>query len=252
MPENNLETPAWSRLAARLVKHNSWSRIGLLGATLTALPEDVIKLFDHLEQDHGFVIEPKIRLSHYKDFCRATLGSSILHIKRVEELLLKKTPEIEEMIGVSELQSLIRAKLDQGTSEASNDSKEFFDFEQFASLLFDVIKLQHEYERAHLYDKWMFHEFKDYFPIEPESTPKQLWDFLCMIILLYCSFSVPLSIAFPADPSPSSAYSALDYVELTFDCIFMMDIVLSFLTAYDNQVRFAYMKCTAPSPSPSV
>jgi hypothetical protein len=245
-PKIHLEG-AWSRLAAHLVKHNSWSRIGLLGATLTSLPEDVIKLFDDLERDYGFGIDSESRLSFFKDFRRATLGGSMLHMKRVEELLLKKKPEIEHFVGHNELQTLMRAKLEQGTSGNNDELKEFFDFDQFASLLFDVIKIQHDYERAHIYDKWMFHELKDYFPIEPESTPKQLWDLLCMIILLYCSFSVPLSIAFPVESS-SSSFSIQDSIELTFDCIFMLDIVLSFLTAYDNQVPSIPIRLTSSHP----
>ena len=27
-----------------------------------------------------------------------------------------------------------------------------------------------------------------YLPLDPDSTPKQLWDFLCMTLLMYCSF----------------------------------------------------------------
>jgi hypothetical protein len=229
---------AWGRLATRLVKHNSWSQIGKLGSTLTltSLPDDVSKLFDDLEREHGTVIDTESRLSYYKDFCRAALGSAILHIKRVEELLVKKMPEIYDIIVPTELQGLMRAKLEQGASDTSSDPKEFFDFDQFVSLLFDVIKIQREHERAQIKDKWVFRGFKENFPIEPENTPKQLWDILCMIMLLYCSFSVPLSIAFPGESDSGSISSPQDYVELIFDIIFMIDIVLTFLTAFDNQV----------------
>ncbi len=210
----------------------------MLGSTLTltSLPDDVTKLFDDLEREFGFLIDPESRLPYFKDFCRAALGGTILHIKRVEELLVKKNPDIYDIIGPTDFQSLMRAKLDHATSDSSTDTKEFFDFDQFASLLFDVIKLQREHERAQLNEKWVIHGLKEYFPIEPESSPKQLWDLLCMIILLYCSFSVPLSIAFPGESDSGSVSSIQDYVELIFDVIFMIDIVLTFLTAFDNQV----------------
>ncbi len=69
-----------------------------------------------------------------------------------------------------------------------------------------------------------------------------------MILLLYCSFSVPLSIAFPEDSSSASTSSVQDYVELSFDVIFMMDIALTFVTAYDNQVH--PVTHAAPTKSP--
>jgi len=161
------------------------------------------------------------------------LGADTLHFKKAEELLLRMNPDIVNKIGSAELKTLMRSKLEQVGSDSSPEIKELFDFEQFASLLCDVIKLQRDYERDHR-DTQFLSGFREHFPIEPESTPKQLWDILCMIILLYCSFSVPLSIAFPAT-TETGITTVQDQVELSFDIIFMLDIGLSFLTAYDNQ-----------------
>jgi hypothetical protein len=229
-----LDVVAWERVTSRLLKNKSWSRLGRLGVTLTALPDDINQLFNNLQLENGVVIDEETRLSYFKNFSKAALGAATLHFKKAEELILRMNPEIHNTIGSAELQTLMRSKLEQGLSDNSPEIKELFDFDQFASLICDVIKLQRDYERAHR-DTRFLRGFRELFPIEPESTPKQLWDILCMIILLYCSFSVPLSIAFPS--TTESAISTIqDKVELSFDIIFMLDIGLSFVTAYDNQV----------------
>jgi hypothetical protein len=48
-----------------------------------------------------------------------------------------------------------------------------------------------------------------------------------MTVLLYCSFSVPLAIAF-SDSSPNAGLDALD---IAIDAVFFIDILLNFLTA---------------------
>ncbi len=229
---------AWERVTSRLLKQKSWSRLGSLGVTLTSLPDDINQLFDNLQRQNGIAIDGETRLSYFKNFSRTALGADTLHFKKAEELLLRMNPDIVNKIGSAELKTLMRSKLEQVGSDSSPEIKELFDFEQFASLLCDVIKLQRDYERDHR-DTQFLSGFREHFPIEPESTPKQLWDILCMIILLYCSFSVPLSIAFPAT-TETGITTVQDQVELSFDIIFMLDIGLSFLTAYDNQVCAAH------------
>jgi hypothetical protein len=51
----------------------------MLGSTLTltSLPDDVTKLFDDLERESGFLIDPESRLPYFKDFCRAALGGTM-------------------------------------------------------------------------------------------------------------------------------------------------------------------------------
>ena len=69
----------------------------MLGSTLTltSLPEDLTKLFDSLERENGFVIDPELRRPYYKHFCGA-LGAAALHTgnNRFEELLAKKKTEV--------------------------------------------------------------------------------------------------------------------------------------------------------------
>ena len=68
-------------------------------------------------------------------------------------------------------------------------------------------------------------------PIDPESVWKQTWDIGCMILLFYCSFSVPYGIAFLADSNGS--ISDMEISSLAVDMVFMLDIIFSFLTAVE-------------------
>ena len=75
---------------------------------------------------------------------------------------------------------------------------------------------------------------KKWIPIHPDSVPKQIWDGFCMLLLVYCSFSVPYSIAF-IDSDSSEGLTPIDISDLAIDLIFMIDISLTFVTQYDNQ-----------------
>ena len=55
-----------------------------------------------------------------------------------------------------------------------------------------------------------------------------------MILLVYCSFSVPYSIAFDPDDLDQKN-SAKESFEQVIDVVFMVDIFLNFITAWDNQ-----------------
>ena len=69
-------------------------------------------------------------------------------------------------------------------------------------------------------------------PLDPESNGKQCWDLFCMLLLLYCSFSVPYGIAF-TDNTSGGPMTAIDGFALAIDVIFMIDIAISFVTAVD-------------------
>jgi potassium channel len=71
-------------------------------------------------------------------------------------------------------------------------------------------------------------------PLDPESTFRQCWDLLCMLLLLYCSFYVPFGIAFPDDSSGlGGGMSPVEAFGLAVDTVFMLDIGLSFVTAVE-------------------
>ena len=68
-------------------------------------------------------------------------------------------------------------------------------------------------------------------PIDPDSLWKQIWDLFCLLLLLYCSFSVPYGIAFLGDSNGS--LNDLEISSISVDIIFMVDIVFSFVTAVE-------------------
>ena len=86
------------------------------------------------------------------------------------------------------------------------------------------------------------------FMMHPHSSFRSAWDILTLFLLLYCIFSIPFQMSFsseiPAiyvapgndeDLDTSSAVAevgALDYLDLTIDAIFMMDVLLNFRTAF--------------------
>ena len=75
----------------------------------------------------------------------------------------------------------------------------------------------------------------DLFPLEPDTVPKRIWDIICMLLLVYCSFSVPYSIAFINSDSSSGHLSDIDFSDLAIDLVFMLDIALTFVTQFENQ-----------------
>jgi voltage-gated potassium channel Kch len=74
----------------------------------------------------------------------------------------------------------------------------------------------------------------EWFPLDPDTKGKQVWDSFCMILLVYCSFSVPYNIAFVQSDS-SDGFTAVDYSDLAINIIFMIDIALTFITQFENQ-----------------
>ena len=84
--------------------------------------------------------------------------------------------------------------------------------------------------------------------MHPHSSFRSAWDILTLFLLLYCIFSIPFQMSFsseiPAiyvapgndeDLDTSSAVAevgVLDYLDLTIDAIFMMDVLLNFRTAF--------------------
>ena len=227
----------WSTLTSAILKKGNWARLGQLAKSLNSLPEDVAAIFDKLEKKSKVTMNSETRLLYYQDFTRSALGSTTLHSQEVELLIRRRNPEIE--IGYSDLHTIMSNKLEQSAlaSMVRTENNEYFDFEHFAALMYDLLAYHEETTRVHERG-WSILEFFRQLPLDPDSGRKQSWDFLCLLLLLYCSFSVPYSIAF--DETIKGApdvgdFNSLQVFDLFVDCIFMCDIALSFLTGWDRQ-----------------
>ena len=64
--------------------------------------------------------------------------------------------------------------------------------------------------------------------IYPNDSFKIWWDVFVSIILLISCFSTPLDLAFPQVAENDADYRRFNY---TIDCLFLVDIIISFLSA---------------------
>ena len=69
--------------------------------------------------------------------------------------------------------------------------------------------------------------------IKPDNSTKLIWDIYIILLLLYTAIWTPLQIAF-IDNVPQF----LQMVDLTMDCSFFFDIILSFNTTYFDEKGF--------------
>ena len=72
-------------------------------------------------------------------------------------------------------------------------------------------------------------------PFDPDSSPKQTWDAIIMLFLLYTTFSVPYQLAFGGCPDITEALTAFGVFDVCLDCLFCIDVVLNFMTAFTDR-----------------
>ncbi len=65
--------------------------------------------------------------------------------------------------------------------------------------------------------------------INPENKWKRGWDLMIGVVLVYLAFGLPIQLAFVE--SQSQVFQNLD---LTIDCLFIVDVVISFFTGFRN------------------
>jgi hypothetical protein len=226
----------WEKFVSSVLKQENWSRLGHLAKSLHVLPEDVAMIFNRLEEKTNILIKEDTKLQYYQDFTRSALGSTTLHFREVESLVRKRNPHIR--IGHSDFHTLVTSKLEQSVSSSKiySENNKYFDFENFAALIYDLLQYHEETIRVQR-TGWSVAELLSQLPLDPDSGFKQSWDILCLVFLLYCSFSVPYSIAFDdsVQGTNKDGMTAIQIFELCVDCTFMLDIALSFVTGYDNQ-----------------
>ena len=226
----------WDRLSTCMLKQGYWNRLGNLTKSLDSLPPDIGEMFAEIEERTPVRLNAEQRLMYYAEFTRTALGSTTLHFRDVEALIARKNPEI--MVSRIEFLTLMTSKFHELSKEVNDQSEntEYIDFKHFAALLYDLFKQYEDMKRATA-GGWTLEDLKRQFPLDPDSKRKQIWDTLCMLLLVYCSFSVPYSIAFDSD-DPDQKSRAKESFEQVVDVVFMVDIFLNFITAWDNQGYF--------------
>ena len=201
----------WENFSGKLLKKENWGRLGQLAKAFTHLPEDVAAMFDKLEKKSKFVIEQQMRLFYYQDFTRAALGSTTLHFRDVEKIIRRRNADIH--IGPTDLYTLMTSKLEQSAAASGvhSEHNEYFDFEHFVALIHELLLFQNE---TTLVEKkgWSLEELARQLPLDPDSGGKRIWDIFILVLLLYCSFSVPYSIAFD-DTTTGTTDGSVDTVQ---------------------------------------
>ena len=196
-------------------------------------------IYEELERETGFHLDESSRKEYYVEFSKMATPMHLLPSSQVKFLILKLGINIEDEI----LKFFINKRIEAeelsmsdlgGLSDAdfSGSSLEFT-YRAFLHIFADVHDYVENNKNSVESNEPDQYKFVDNFPLDPESREKQSWDLFCMILLLYCSFSVPYSLAF-ADNSTGKELSTTDYVDIAIDVIFMMDISLTFLTSYDD------------------
>jgi hypothetical protein len=221
----------WGMISKSILKQENWSVLDNIGVALKTVPKEIAFIFDAVEErTPGIKIGPQQRLMFYLEFSRIALGSSTLHFRDVEAIIQRKAPEL--MVSTMDFLTLVTSKLcnyPKASHEHAN-TYEGIDLEQFVSLIYGLMK--HQADTLSSKDgKWSFKDIMHQLPLDPDSKPKQIWDLICLSLLMYCSFSVPFGIAFDDDGTRSRR---ADF-EVVLDVVFMTDIFLNFITGWDNQ-----------------
>jgi hypothetical protein len=151
---------------------------------------------------------------------RASKNLAVLNSAEIEVLILHK---LNEGISDVKLRELIKKR-----EHISGSNSDEIDFKAFVSLLSDVRKQQptptSTSDSVTGMSKFQ-HEIKllvHFIPIDPECSGKQAWDLFCMILLLYCSFSIPFNVAFLNDATDVPA--SLLFFDILVDALFMLTL----------------------------
>jgi voltage-gated potassium channel Kch len=203
--------------------------------SVNTFPQSIIPFFKEVEFHSGVTLSAQEKRVYYSLFFRRASAAGVLQSLDAEEIL--SSPELEFNITRHEVLKILNEKLQSRNVAFDSSQGAYIDcdndnlnFEFFLSLACDLKRRKQlimEKESAR-----SMSSLTRVLPLDPESTPKQCWDFFCMLLLLYCSFSVPYGIAF-ADNSSGGPMSVVDGFGLAVDILFMVDICFSFVTAIE-------------------
>ena len=161
----------WEKITSSLLKRGNWARLGQLAKSLNILPDDVSEIFNKIEKTTTITLNHDQRLLYYQDFTRSALGSTTLHSKEVEAIILKRNPEVQ--ITYSDLHTLITSKLEiSAGSKVGSEHNDYFDFENFAGLVYDLLRY-HEEKTLVQHTSGSVLDILRQLPLDPDSGRKQ-------------------------------------------------------------------------------
>ena len=221
--DSDLRISRWAKLVHQLNK-NDWDNLRRRIQRL--IPDEYTEVFNQAYQNHNILFTDGERKKFYSEFTKLCgVFGSIANFD-IPSLQWTELYVLIQKLGVSisekDLKNLANAKM--------KSEGETFDFPKFVSLMCDVRKYLERSKKKSTSGRAMLEIFK--IPIDPDSGPKQAWDLFSMVLLLYCSFSIPFSVAFL---NQGNMPEELQDFDLLVDSLFMLDILLSFVTWYDDK-----------------
>jgi hypothetical protein len=191
----------WNEIKDKLLKTITKTDKSVLSTdAFKSIPNFVGSTYDRIEAKLGVKFSIEERKTSYRAFCSKASGMGTIQSAEIEELLTSHLFGIE--LPIPEIRRFVYERLSPESDlfNENNDDKvtdrdgDNYSFAVFAYILADARQLAHAYAKA---QRWsLISEVKAAFPIDPESSFKQIWDGFMLILLLYCSFSVPYEIAF--------------------------------------------------------
>jgi hypothetical protein len=183
----------WRKISEAMLKNDAWGSIRRL---LDQVPKEIEEIFDNLEANGAEEkLDKECRKVVYKEFSRmSTTSFGELLGWEVEVLIQSEVVQTalnirhpDPAILNRHIKEIISKKV-----AASTDRSSIFDFEKFASTVYEIVRQR----KTLMATENRPMTLNRYFPIDPESSVKQGWDIFIMVLLVYCSFEVPYTMAF--------------------------------------------------------
>ena len=221
----------WKTFSERLLKNGAWGR---LWRVLNKVPKDIAGVYDRVESNYENIKlaeEPKNKI--FREFFRiASTNFGVLYSWEVEGLI--QSDIVAQAIGIHDLdplkkQRIVRFARKKKSGVNASDENVVYDFEGFISLLYEVMLLKEVVLKKKIKKK-----IRTFLPIDPDLPAKQAWDIFVVILLVYCSFDVPYSLAFASD-SVGLSWTPYEIWGLCLDGLLFLDIGLTFVTAIDDK-----------------
>ena len=186
------------------------------------------EVFDEIESKYRIKLNETEKWIMHEEFAKVEMESGNIKISDLQYLLER----IGMDMGDDNLDKILKDILKAQIDVLEDSENGCLNFEMFLTIACEIsiMRAQRARDESTL-------TLKNSIPLNPDSIYKQGWDALCLVLLLYCSFYVPYSLAFDTSSFGDSS-SPTDVVDILINCIFMIDIGLTFLTAYYDKQGF--------------